>query len=92
METAWIHCLVVSKINCGEYKPLYTENVYLTITYKLWRFTTMEELSDSFFADIRKTKVGTYEITIPIEIIRFEKWKKGETLKLMGRRVRVKRR
>ena len=50
----------------------------------------MKEYSDPFFAEIRVTSVGTFEVTIPINTIKFEGWKKGDKLRLVGKKVRLK--
>jgi hypothetical protein len=47
----------------------------------------MKEMSDPFFANIRKTNADTFEVTIDINIMRFEGWKEGDTLRLIAQKV-----
>ena len=42
------------------------------------------EINNTFFATVRKTVPGTYEITIPIKNIKFEGWEEGDELKVFA--------
>ena len=46
-----------------------------------------EKQSDPFFAEIRETAVGTFEVTIPIRNIKYEGWKRGDTLKITAAKI-----
>ena len=48
------------------------------------------EYSDAFYATLRKTNAGTYEVTIPVRNIRFEGWEEGDELKLIAKRLKKK--
>ncbi len=45
------------------------------------------ETSEIFYATIRKTVAGTYEITIPIKHIKIEGWEEGNELKVRANKV-----
>ena len=47
----------------------------------------MMEAVDVFFATVRKTVAGSYEITIPIRNIKYEGWKEGDDLKVFAMKV-----
>jgi len=50
----------------------------------------MEE-NNPFYATVRKTVAGSYEITIPIKHIKFEGWEEGSELRVTANKVTPKK-
>jgi hypothetical protein len=78
--------------------PCLSRKVYILVAFtniyqinnEVRKYKMENEYSDAFYATLRKTNAGTYEVTIPVRNIRFEGWEEGDELKLIAKRLKKK--